>query len=215
MELSSDTIYELAINKVKPGRLAEFKAARAAFITEMKKTKGVGSDAAYQSFFTMPGENDSEVFVGVTEWNSAEDFAGAAAQLMPTDAFRNYFQTFEQLAYLQLRPKDGASFDLQQIAGDNLVVEFAARTVKSGQEHLFTAKRKAFFDAVAAQPGYLFDREFVAVDGDVKVVVIVWASQADFQNALGALSQAAEMGDFFSILDVQAYQATQQVVEQI
>jgi hypothetical protein len=33
------------------------------------------------------------------------------------------------------------------------------------------------------------------------------------QNALGALAQMAEMGDFFSILDVQAYQATQQVAE--
>ena len=52
------------------------------------------------------------------------------------------------------------------------MVEFAARTVKPGQEPLFAAKRKAFFDAVAAQPGYLFDREVVAIDGDVKAVVI-------------------------------------------
>lgn len=211
--MSSDTIYELAINQVKPGRLADFKTARAAFITAMKKVDGVGPDAAFQSFFTMPGENVSEVFAGVTEWDSAEAFANAAAQLMPTDAFQNYVQTFDQLAYLQLRPEDGEAFDLDQITGDDLVVEFAARTVKPGQEHLFAAKRKGFFDAVAAQPGYLFDREFVALDGAVKAVVIAWASQADFQNALGTLSQMAEMADFFSILDVQAYQATQQVVE--
>ena len=115
--MSAQTIYELAINQVKPGRLADFKAARAAFIAEMKKAEGVGPDAAYQSFFTMPGENESEVFVGVTEWNSAEDFAGAAAQLMPTDAFQNYFQTFEQLAYLQLRPEDGQPFELDQNRG--------------------------------------------------------------------------------------------------
>ena len=211
--MSINTIYELAINKVKPGRLADFKAARAAFITEMKKAEGVGPDAAYQSFFTMPGENETEVFVGVTEWSSAEDFAAAAAQLMPTEAFRNYFQTFEQLAYLQLCPEDGKPFNLQKIAGDDFVIEFAARTVKPGQEHLFAEKRRAFFDAVGAQPGYLFDREFVAIDSDVKAVIIAWASQADFQNALGALSQMPEMGDFFSILNVQAYQATQQFAE--
>lgn len=210
--MSTQTIYELAINQVKPGCLADFKVARAAFITEMKKTQGVGPDAAYQSFFTMPGENESEVFVGVTEWNSAEDFANAAVQLAPTAAFQNYFQTFEQLAYLQLRLADGEPFDLAHITGNGHTVEFAARTVKPGQEHLFAAKRKAFFDVIAAQPGYLFDREFVAIDSDVKAVIIAWESQADFQNALGTLSQMAEMGDFFSILDVQAYQATQQVI---
>lgn len=212
--MSISTIYELAINKVKPGRLADFATARAAFIAEMKKVEGVGPDAAFQSFFTMPGENETEIFVGITEWNSSEDFAAAAAQLMPTAAFQNYFDTFEQLAYLQLRSEDGRPFDLQQIMGEGLVVEFAARTVKPGQEGLFAARRQAFFAAVAAQPGYLFDREFVAPDSGVKAVIIAWASQADFQNALGSLSQMQEMGDFFSILDVHAYQATQQAVEQ-
>ncbi len=179
----------------------------------MKKAKGVGPDAAYRSFFTMPGENESEVFVGVTEWNSAEDFANAAAQLMPTDAFQNYFQTFEQLAYLQLRPEDGEPFELQQITGHDLVVEFAARTVKPGQEHLFAGSAGPSSTLSLRSPAISSIAEFVAIDGNVKAVFIAWTSQADFNKRVGALSQVAEMGDFFSILDVQAYQATQQVVE--
>lgn len=210
-EGNMNTVYELAINKVKEGKFAEFKDARATFITEMKKVEGAGIDGAFQSFFTMPGQNDTEVFIGITEWASMQDFGKAAEELMPTDAFKNYFQTFDQLAYVLLTPEDGKPFDVQTILKDGQVVEFAVRSVKEGQEGVFADKRKAFFDKVAEQKGYLFDREFVTVDGKARAVIIAWESMESFQQALGALSQLPEMGEFFSVLDVQAYQVGQLV----
>lgn len=204
-----EAIYELAINQVKAGRLTDFYTARQIFITQMKKAEGVGQDGFFESFFTMPGENETEVFVGVTEWGSSEMFANAARQLMPTDAFKDYFQTFDQLAYLQVQPEDGYPFNLQDIMEDGLVVEFAVRKTKAGREAVFPEKRKGFFDLVAAQNGYLFDREFVTVDGTTRAVIIAWESMADFQAALVVLSQKAEMADFMSIVEVQAYQAVQ------
>ena len=53
----------------------------------------------------------------------------------------------------------------------------------------------------------MFDKEFVDLQSNDKVVLIGWRSQADFQQALGALSTRPEMQAFFGILDVKAYQA--------
>lgn len=183
--MSDDPIYEVAINQVKPGRLTDFTEARAAFITKMKTADGVGPDAAFQSFFTMPGENESEVFVSVTEWNPAGDFANAADQLAPAEAFQIYTETFDQLAYLQVRPEDGEPSELQQLL-DCGAVEFAVRTIKPEQACLFVEKRKAFFDAVAAQPGYLFDRELLSLDDDSQVLVVAWECRKTSRLRLGS-----------------------------
>lgn len=159
----------------------------------------------------MPIKNDSEVYVGITEWRSMGAFGKAGATLVPTSAFKNYFQTFDQLAYVQLRPEDGVVLDMASLMKPGQAIEFAVRKPKAGQEGVFAERRKAFFDKVAVQKGYVFDKELVAIDGSTQAVIIVWESMADFQNALGALSKMPEMGGFLSILDVQAYQATQLV----
>jgi heme-degrading monooxygenase HmoA len=208
---SSDTIFELAINKVKPGQLDFFKFSRETFVAKMLKEKGVGPNPTFLSFFTLSGELDTEVYIGLTEWDSQEAINQAAQNLGPTRVFKNYAKTFDQLAYVRMKPEDGQPFDINQIVKKGQVVEFAVRTVKPEFVDDFPERRKAFFDIVAEQKGYVLDREFVAVEGDELVVIIAWDSLEDFQNALQNLTQKPEMQEFFSILDVTAYQASQKV----
>ncbi len=209
--MNSETIFELAMNKVKPGQLEAFKSAREAFILEMKKEEGIGPDGTFQSFFTMPGELDSEVYVGITEWTSMQAFQQACQNLMPTPAFGNYFATFDQLAYLQLKPQDGGEFNINDLLKEGQVIEFAVRYPRSEAAEQFPQKRADLFQRIAQQEGYLFDREFVSIQGDKQVVIIVWDSQENFQKALQTLSQCQEMMDLMSIVVVDAYQATQKV----
>jgi hypothetical protein len=112
------------------------------------------------------------------------------------------------LSFVGARTADGGPLRLDALLrGPAPVLEVAVRRLKPGvSEDEFDAKRAAFFGAIAAQPGYLFDRELVTDDGR-RVVLIGWESQDAFMAALPALSTRAEMGAFFGILDVEAYQA--------
>jgi len=206
------TIYELAINKVKKGRSDDFKNAREKFITEMKKEEGVGVDGAWQSFFTTAPDIDAkDVLVGMTKWDSMGAFGKAAEHLMPMQVTKNYFDTFDSLVYLQLQPENGKSFDLNSLLKDGQVVEFAVRITKEAKKDVFAEKRKTFFDILAGYKGFVFDREFVAVDGSVRAVIIVWESLEDFKTAGKTIFQLPEYKDFVSIVDVKAYQAAQVV----
>jgi len=207
---NKQVIYELAINKVKEGKSGDFKNARANFLVEMKKEDGCGNDGAWRSFFTTDPEIRAEdVLVGMTKWESIDAFNKAAEHLMPLEVTKNYFGTFDQLAYLQLQTEDGESFDLNKLFKDGQVVEFAVRETKEGKEDVFAEKRKAFFDKLATYDGYIFDREFVAVNGTVHGVIIAWESPEVFQKAAETVFGLPEYGDFMSITDMKAYQATQ------
>ena len=113
-------------------------------------------------------------------------------------------------AFVQVRTADGQPFALEDHfrGGDN-VLEVAVRRPKGGvSEGDYSAARDAFFGKVSEQSGFVFDREFVDDDGN-RVVLIGWDSMASFQGALGALQEQPEMGQFFGLIDVSAYQAAQ------
>ncbi len=208
---SSDTIFELAINKAKPGQLEEFQSARAAFISKLKKEQGAGPNATFLSFFSTTDELDSEVYIGLGEWASIEAIQQATQDLGPGPLFKNYDDTFNQLAYVRMKPENGKPFDINDIFKKGEVVEFAAIAVKPQFVDAFEQRRTDFFDLVAQQEGYVLDREFLAVEGDLRVAIVAWDSLEDFQNALQNLSQTSEMQDFFSIVNVQTYQASQKI----
>ncbi len=208
---NSDTIFELAINQAKPEQAEEFKSTREAFVAEMLKEEGLGPNPTFLSFFTLSGELESEVYVGLTEWASMDAIQQAAQNLGSDPVFKNYAATFDPLAYVRMKPEDGKPFDINDILKEGQVVEFAVRTVKPEFVDDFPERREAFFDRVAEEKGYILDREFVAVEGDERVVIIAWDSPENFQNALQNLTQKPEMEQFFSILDVQTYQASQRI----
>lgn len=52
-----------------------------------------------------------------------------------------------------------------------------------------------------------FDKEFIDLQTGDKVVLIGWKSMEDFQKGAGYLQTQPQMGEFFSILNVKAYQA--------
>jgi len=111
----SNKIYEIAVRKVKAGKDKEFVKARETFIAELKKQGGAETDREFKSFFSMPQPDDTDVFIGMTRWESMEAFAKAGEKLMPTSAAQNFFSTFDMKAYVQVVPVKG-DFDLDAVA---------------------------------------------------------------------------------------------------
>jgi hypothetical protein len=200
-------VYEIAIQEVKNGDVADWTAARAPLLDGLAQTPGVEADWTLKAFFTFPEPGPLPVYVGLTRWSSIDAFGAAAQAMMTMPVVQSFFEKVTMQAFVQVAPADGGTFLLEDyINRPGQVLEVAVRTPKSGYEDAFDAARAGFFGRVAEQPGYIFDREFVTADGQ-RVVMIGWESRAEFMSALGALSQMPEMGAFFGIIDASAYQA--------
>ncbi|MCB0156314.1 MAG: hypothetical protein KDF65_16075 [Anaerolineae bacterium] len=208
--MSEQPVMEIAIRKVKEGQDNAFVAARSNFISLLKTQTGIEKDWEFESFFTMPEPDDTAVFVGMTRYDSMETVGRLSEKLMRSPEAQAFFGTFDMKAFVLVTPADGQSFKLEEvITNANQVVEVAVRTPKAGLEEQFPVARDAFFKLVAAQPGYIMDREFIDQQSGANVVLIAWETLEDFQNALGAMQTKEEMGAFFGVIEVQAYQALQ------
>lgn len=204
---NNQPVLEIAIRKVKAGKDNEFVAARTSFINKLKAQYGIEQDWEFKSFFTMPEPDDTDVFVGMTRYASPAAMQSIADKLMSSAEAGQFFGTFDMKSFVAVQTADGKPFKLEEFISGNNVLEVAVRSVKNGKESEFDAKRKAFFDLIEKQDGYLFDREFIDLQTGDKVVLIGWKTMDAFQKGAGFLQTRPEMGVFFSILDVKAYQA--------
>lgn len=204
----TDTVYEIAIQEVKPGMEEAWAERRAAFLEALDGREGNEKDWTFSAFFTFPEPGPNPVYVGMTRWSQLSNFAAASKDLLPTDTASAFFDTVNMQAFVQVKPLDGGVFVLEDLINKpGQVLEVAVRRPMEGKRTEFDSGRDAFFGRVAEQPGYIFDREFVTADG-WQAVLIGWDSIEDFQAALGALSQGPEMQAFFGVAEIMAYQAT-------
>tara|TARA_R110002050_G_scaffold49818_6_gene115551 strand:- start:1215 stop:1973 length:759 start_codon:yes stop_codon:yes gene_type:complete len=206
-KMEQKSVLEIAIRKVKEGQGEAFFAARSAFISKLKAQEGIEKDWEFKSFFTMPEPDNTDVLVGMTRYKSADAMQVVANNLMQSTEAGEFFGTFDMKAFLAVQAADGSDFKLEDYIKGGNVLEVAARTVKEGSESEFDAKRKGIFDLIKEQDGYLFDKEFIDLQTGDKVVLIGWESIDVFQKGAGFLQTQAEMVDFFSILNIKAYQA--------
>lgn len=206
-KMEPKALMEIAIRKVKEGQDKQFVNARTAFIKKLKAQVGIQKDWEFKSFFTMPEPDNTDVFVGMTRYESAEVMQAIADKLMQSTEAGQFFGTFDMKAFVAVQTADGSDFNLEDHINQGNVLEVAVRNVKEGNDNAFDAKRKAFFDLIAQQEGFLFDKEFIDLQTGDKVVLIGWKSMEDFQKGAGFLQMQPQMGEFFGILNVKAYQA--------
>lgn len=206
-KMEQKTVMEIAIRKVKEGQEAAFVNSRTVFINQLKSQHGIQKDWEFKSFFTMPEPDKTDVFVGMTRYESAEAMQAVADKLMQSPEAGQFFSTFDMKAFVVVQAADGTEFKLEDHIKEGNVLEVAVRTVKEGSGSQFDAKRKEFFDLIAQQQGFIFDKEFIDLQTGDKVVLIGWKSMEDFQKGAGYLQSQPQMGEFFSILHVKAYQA--------
>ena len=96
------------------------------------KTKRSTKVSGNLSFTVVPDMNLDNILIGMTHWNSIEGFGATAVRLLPQKEARDYFSSFNPLAYALLQTVDGNPFDFETIKKDSLVVEFAIRKGKNG-----------------------------------------------------------------------------------
>lgn len=141
-EMKQKSVMEIAIRKVKAGQNEAFANARTAFINKLKAQDGIQKDWEFMSFFTMPEPDDTDVFVGMTRYESAEAMQAIAGKLMESPEAVAFFGTFDMKSFVAVQPADGGDFKLEDYISDGNVLEVAVRTVKEGSEGHSTQSEK-------------------------------------------------------------------------
>ena len=219
-ENQSKYMYELAINQSKEGQHQAFLDSRAKFVEVLGREEATLNEGKWKPFFTVTPEVDLErILIGMTHWNSLGEFGEAASRLLPQKEGRDYFSSFDPVAYALLQTIDGKSFDFETIKENGLVVEFAIRRGKTSDA--FGEKREAFFNSLKNYDGFKFAREFKVfkldensrphLAADTQAVIIVWESAEKFQAAATPIFGTTEYQDFAANLDVETYFATSPV----
>ena len=115
MEADSDSVQtvdgpvtEIAIRRVNDGQdLAEFAAARDAFVALLTQEPGVGTDREFAAIidgatFAPP---TATIFTGMTQYENLAAFAAAGEKLGSSPEAAAFFSTFEPQLFTALRPK--------------------------------------------------------------------------------------------------------------
>ncbi len=204
-------VYELAINKAKDWET--FTETREKFVEVLGKEDATLNEGKWKPFFTF-GEMDlSPVLIGMTHWKSMEGFGEAGMRLMPQEEAKNYFASFDPLAYGVLETVDGKPFDMESIKEDGLVVEIAVRKGKT--EDAFGEKRDVFFNSLNKYDGFKFSREFKyyemneqgmpVLQDNTQAVIIVWENAEKFQAAVPSIMESKESADFMPNVEPSVY----------
>ena len=200
----TDSVFELAVRQVKPGRTDDFTTARAAFISRWRTQPGATADREFRALATMPAPLEN-VFIGMTAWNSPADYESASQALWGGPELTGFMDTVDLHAFGILRQTEGDPVDLATLASlPGQVLEVAVRAPKGVDVPTLDAARLDYVAALAEQPGVLASYEFAILgepEGGRRVGMTVYSSTEGWQSAMNTAGQSAAGGRFFGVID--------------
>ncbi|MEO0604936.1 MAG: hypothetical protein AAF211_26120, partial [Myxococcota bacterium] len=163
---------------------------RDAFVAQLVEELGVGTDREFEAFvdfgtFMPPAP---PVFIGMTQYDSVDDFTAAGEALGTSPEAGAFFASFTPEAFTALRPLEpDTDVDLAGIAnGDGQVLEVAVRDLSTYSDFVeadYESSRDAFLPLLAMQPGFVAEFQWVsALDPNVVVGMTVYESADAFQT---------------------------------
>lgn len=204
---TTDDVVELAVRRLNAGQDVEaFAAARDAFVERLRALPGVGTDREFEAVFDFAtfGAPAPPVFIGMTQYESADAFGAAGAALGESAEAGAFFGTFTPEVFTALRPLvPGSAVDLAGVAAaPGQVLEMAVRDLSTYAGFVaddYAAARDGFLDLLRAQPGVVAEYQWVsALDPNVVVGMTVYESFDAFValSQSPAISEAAETAAF-------------------
>lgn len=186
----SNQVTEIAVRQVKPGKTAPFKKRRAGFIQALKKQPGVVADREFASFYALPQPDETEVYIGMTTYDSLAAQARIQRNFGILFKFLPFMLTMNLKAYVYVQPIEGDRFDLRTLAaGPGQVLEVAVRRVEEGRQADFDRARRPFIDLLGRQDGVLQSYEFKVVKGNNAAGLTVGMTVYESQQAFRQISQ--------------------------
>ncbi|MCB1007132.1 MAG: hypothetical protein KDB35_23315 [Acidimicrobiales bacterium] len=181
----------------------------AAFIETLSRQRGVGADREFESFLALPEPDPTEVFIGMTTYDSLR--ANARIQRNPKVVwdFLRFARTMDLKAYVYVRPVEGPPFDLARLAArPGEVLEVGVRRVTDPAG--FDATRPPFIELLSGQPGVGDSWELEVVKGKdtagLTVGMTVYQDRQAADAAIGALREHPTTAAYFATFEPVALQ---------
>lgn len=202
-------VIEIAVRRVKPGKETAFHSRRSDFITILKQQSGVNADREYASFHALPTPDESEVLIGMTDYDDLKTVARIQRRLGVLWRFLRFSRTMDLKAYVFATQTEGPTLDLATLAaGDGQILEVAVRRVTNRSD--FDAARKRFVDLLSGQDGVLESYELAPVKGKnieaMKIGMTVYASMESFEAASSTLMADPITQEYFATFEPVAVQ---------
>lgn len=199
----NNQVTEIAVRQVKPGKLATFKKRRANFIKTLKQQPGIIADREFASFYALPEPDETEVFIGMTTYDSLAAQAKIQRNFGVLFKFLPFMMTMKLKAYVYVQPTEGPTFNLKTLAaGPGQVLEVAVRRVEAAKQAEFGRTRQAFIELLSRQDGTLESYEFNVVKGNnadgLTVGMTVYESQEAFQQVSQNIMQDPVTQSYFA-----------------
>ncbi len=185
---SDGDVLGLVIRRLGPKTdVAAFEAARDAYRVALSMQDGAVIDREYEATvdFSTGMPATPAVFIGATQFNSAESFQAGAMALNGTDEEGAYFPLFDVEFFGLLRPLDGGAIDLPALAEEGQVLEVAPRDLSAYEDFdpdAYAEARDAFIELLSAREGVVAEFQWVSpFDPNVAVGMTVYESQDAWQ----------------------------------
>ena len=177
--VATENVFVMPVRKVKENiSIAEFEAARDAYVATLEAEFGTLTDREIQPFFDFTYSNlplDS-IYIGLTSFQNQEIFSGIGDRTSNTDEANNFFSKFDFLAFEVLQPLDTEEVvDLSTLAPleSGQVWEVAIRDISlydTFDQTDYESKRDAYLAILAQQDGFIREIQWQSIS-DPNVVV--------------------------------------------
>lgn len=208
---TEEPVTEIAIRIVKDGKSDEFKDTRKNFITVLKEQDGVLADREFESFYALPKPDDSEVFIGMTDYKTYKTVGKVQSKMSVVSKFLKFKKNMDLKAYIFVQQSEGLDFNLKTLASQNgEILEIGVRKVKPGMEKEFNEYRKKFVELLSSYNGVKESYEFTVVGGKdfegLTVGMTVYESKEAFMALAGPIMKEEITQKYFGTFDVVASQ---------
>lgn len=184
----TDDVFELAIRRVNPGQdIAQFEAARDAFVARLMAEEGTSNDREMQPVFDLLGSGlplDS-IYIGMTQYKDLNTYNALGQTAFTWPEAGAFVSTFSPIVFEALEPLEAYEpVDLSAVAplGSGQIWEVAVRDLNAYpnlDQVDYEAKRDAFINLLSQQPGFVREIQWKSViNSNIVVGMTVYESQA-------------------------------------
>jgi hypothetical protein len=187
-EAGTGAVLEVAIRRLNEGQaVADFEAARDAFVDRLRAQPGVRTDREFSAFFDFStfAAPTPPVFVGMTQYEDAAAYAAAGEALGASAEAGAFFATFTPEVFTLVVPADpDGAVDLAAMASkEGQVIEVVWRDLALYEDFdaaAYEASRDAALAVLGAVEGVDAEYQWVATEGTLALGMTVYASQERF-----------------------------------
>jgi len=204
---SDKDIFELVVRKVKKNENKSYQKAYDDYFKEIGKHDGFVKNKEFVAFYPSQDLDKTDVYVGITQWESLKQYGNSSESLMRSALVQNYFSSFTFESYIHIIPADNKEFDFESVSvKSEKVLEILIYKENKGYNK---SKQENYINELLKQKGLIFTKNFNSVADNTKVILTYWDTKTTYNNSNDNIQLQQLKKEFYSTIKIKSHYATQ------